>query len=87
MDRISCAVLLALALSAAGCDCGSVVEVPNTPPNPAAGQAAVAGAVKARSPNYQLITSTSPSGGNPSSGSFTVRSGVVGGTQSTVEVQ
>ena len=87
MDRISCAVLLAFALAAGGCDCGSVVEIPVESPNPAAAQAAVAGAVKARSPNYQLITTTSPAGGNPSSRSFTVRSGVVGGTQSTVEVK
>lgn len=71
--------------SVGGCDCGRITSIKEAPANPAAATANVAGGVKASSPNFHLITTTTPSGGSPGSPSFTVRSGVVGATQTTPE--
>ncbi len=72
-----------LLLSAGGCDCGRITSVEGVEPNPVSATATVPGGVKARSPNYQLTTTTTSTAGDPQSLSFSVRTGVVGATQST----
>jgi hypothetical protein len=79
--------LLLGALWSGGCDCGRITSIDELPSTPRAATANVAGGVKASSPNFRLITTTSPGGGSPESPSFTIRSGVVGATQSATEAQ
>ncbi len=78
---------LGMVLSAGGCDCGRITSIAPELQTPAAATATVAGGVKARSPNFQLITTTSAQAGAPASPSFTVRTGVVGATQSAASAE
>ncbi|MBX5480394.1 MAG: hypothetical protein IRZ16_00895 [Myxococcaceae bacterium] len=86
MRRAQCLGLFGLLLAWSGCQCGGKIRsVEEGVADPVRASANVAGAVQATSPNFRLITTTTPAGGTPKSGSFSVRSGIVAGTQSTTE--